>query len=136
MMMRGLALILLLLVLSGCAASAATPEKTRIDLTALEPLPVRFNEGIVPLRVSVAAVVSPRGTAESYQPLLEYLSEALDRPVELVQRRTYQETNDLIEDGEVDVAFVRVPTSSGMTNSAWSCSSAQKSTGKTSTTRF
>jgi phosphonate transport system substrate-binding protein len=106
MMMRGVALILLLLVLSGCAASAATPEKTRIDLTALEPLPVRFNEGIVPLRVSVAAVVSPRGTAESYQPLLDYLSEALDRPVELVQRRTYQETNDLIEDGDVDVAFV------------------------------
>lgn len=105
-MLRGVILILMLLVFSGCAASAATPEKARIDLIALEPLPVRFNEGIVPLRVSVAAVVSPRGTAESYQPLLEYLSEALDRPVELIQRRTYQETNDLIENGEVDVAFV------------------------------
>lgn len=105
-MLRGVILILMLLVFSGCAASAATPEKARIDLIALEPLPVRFNEGIVPLRVSVAAVVSPRGTAESYQPLLEYLSEALDRPVELIQRRTYQETNDLIENGKVDVAFV------------------------------
>lgn len=103
---RSACLALLLLVLSGCAAGVPAPEKARIDLSALEPLPVRFNEGIVPLRVSVAAVVSPRGTAESYQLLLDYLSEALDRPVELVQRRTYQETNDLIEAGDVDVAFV------------------------------
>lgn len=77
-----------------------------IDLASLQPLPVRYNEGVVPLRVSVAAVISPQGTAESYQPLLDYLGESLDRPVELVQRRTYQETNDLIESGAVDVAFV------------------------------
>jgi len=54
----------------------------------------------------VAAVISPRGTAESYQPLLDYLSDALNRPVELVQRRTYAETNALVESGEVDLAFV------------------------------
>ncbi len=77
-----------------------------INLSALKPLAVRNSEGVVPLRVSVAAVISPRGTAESYQPLLDFLSESLGRPVELVQRRTYQETNDLIESGEVDIAFV------------------------------
>jgi phosphonate transport system substrate-binding protein len=54
----------------------------------------------------VAAVVSPRGTVESYQLLLSYLSEQLDRPVELVQRLTYEETNRLVESGEVDLAFV------------------------------
>jgi phosphate/phosphite/phosphonate ABC transporter binding protein len=69
-------------------------------------LPARYDEGVIPLRVSVASVISPRGTAESYQPLLDYLSEVLDRPIELVQRRTYQETNDLIESGAVDIAFV------------------------------
>lgn len=105
--MRGLFYLLVIGLLVSCSGSPApTSESPVIDLTALEPLPVRYNEGIVPLRVSVAAVISPRGTAESYQPLLDYLSEELDRPVELVQRRTYQETNDLIESGEVDVAFV------------------------------
>jgi phosphonate transport system substrate-binding protein len=38
--------------------------------------------------------------------LLNYLSDKLGRPVELVQRRTYLEINDLVENGEVDLAFV------------------------------
>lgn len=105
--MRCLWWLFIILAVVGCSGSPApAPDSTPIDLTSLHPLPVRFNEGIVPLRVSVAAVISPRGTAESYQPLLDYLSEALGRPVQLVQRRTYQETNDLIESGEVDLAFV------------------------------
>jgi phosphonate transport system substrate-binding protein len=56
--------------------------------------------------VAVAAVISPKGTVESYAPLLDYLGQKLNRPVELVQRRTYLEVNDLIERGEVDLAFV------------------------------
>lgn len=105
--MRYLWYLFLVLVVAGCNRTPApTSEGTFIDLASLQPLPVHYNEGVVPLRVSVAAVVSPRGTAESYQLLLNYLSETLDRPVELVQRRTYQETNDLVEIGEVDVAFV------------------------------
>jgi len=77
-----------------------------IQLASLHPLPAPPASEIIPLRISVAAVISPRGTVESYQPLLDYLSEALERPVELVQRRTYEETNDLVESGEVDLAFV------------------------------
>lgn len=48
----------------------------------------------------------PKGTVESYQSLLDYLSAQLHRPVESVQRRTYAEVNDLVESGDVDVAFV------------------------------
>jgi phosphonate transport system substrate-binding protein len=99
--------LFILLVIAGCSSGPEpTSEGPVIDLASLDPLPARYDEGIVPLRVSVAAVISPRGTAESYRPLLDYLSTTLDRPIELVQRRTYQETNDLIESGEVDVAFV------------------------------
>jgi phosphonate transport system substrate-binding protein len=56
--------------------------------------------------VAVAAVISPKGTLESYSPFLDYLEVKLNRPIELVQRRTYLEISDLIERGEVDVAFV------------------------------
>lgn len=104
--MRFLFGMLVLVFLAGCGTSSVPSERTMIDLSSRQPVPVRYNEGVVPLRVSVAAVISPRGTAESYQPLLDYLSQTLGRPVELVQRRTYQETNDLIETGDVDVAFV------------------------------
>jgi phosphonate transport system substrate-binding protein len=58
------------------------------------------------LRVAIAAVISPKGTLESYSPFLKYLETKLNRPVELIQRRTYLEVNDLIEHGEVDLAFV------------------------------
>ncbi|MBA4380731.1 MAG: phosphate/phosphite/phosphonate ABC transporter substrate-binding protein, partial [Anaerolinea sp.] len=57
-------------------------------------------------RVAIATVISPQGTVESYSALLDYLSAQLGRPVELVQRRTYLEVNDLIARGEVDLAFV------------------------------
>ena len=59
-----------------------------------------------PLRVAVAAVLSPKATLVSYQSLQEYLSVSLDRPVELVQRQTYAEINDLVHSGEVEVAFI------------------------------
>jgi phosphonate transport system substrate-binding protein len=59
-----------------------------------------------PLRVAVAAVISPKGNVESYSDLLTYIGRKLNRPVELVQRQTYAEANDLIKSGEVDLAFV------------------------------
>ena len=82
------------------------------------PMAVRFAEvepsvaasysssDTLPLRVAVAAVVSPKGTVESYSDLLAYIGKGLDRPVQLVQRQTYAEVNDLLARGEVDLAFV------------------------------
>ena len=89
--------------LAGCIASPTEPV---IHLSDLQPLPPNASRGVAPLRMAVAAVISPKGTVESYQPLLDYLSAKLNRPVELVQRRTYTEINDLVENGYVDVAFV------------------------------
>ena len=51
-------------------------------------------------------MISRKGTVESYQPVLAYVAARLGRPVELIQRRTYAEVNDLVESGFVDVAFV------------------------------
>ncbi len=62
--------------------------------------------GRLPLRVAVAPVISPRATFEIYSPLLDYLAHRLDRPVELLQRPTYAEINDLIRTGQADVGFV------------------------------
>jgi phosphonate transport system substrate-binding protein len=95
--------LILVFFLTGCAEASVA---TVIDLSNLQPLPPAPISTIEPLRVSVAAVLSPQGTADSYRPLLEYLSRTLERPVELVQRQTYEETNLLIEQGLVDLAFV------------------------------
>ena len=92
-----------LLLTVGCTTQQAAGV---VSLTDLEPLPVEAATEAVPLRVAVAAVISPRGNVDSYGPLLDYLGKELNRPVELVQRRTYAEINELIKNGEVDMAFV------------------------------
>jgi phosphonate transport system substrate-binding protein len=97
-----LRLSILLLLLAACSPASASEV---IRLSDLQPLEVQTRQ-VAPLRLAVAAVLSAQSTAETYQPLLDYLSARLERPVELVQRRTYAEINQLIEDGEVDVAFV------------------------------
>ncbi len=97
---------LLVLLGLGLLTACAAPAGPAVDLSDLRPLPPNTGGEVVPLRVAVAAVVSPKGTAQSYQPLLDHLSARLGRPVELVQRRTYAEVNELVRDGYVDVAFV------------------------------
>jgi len=94
-----------LMALTGCA-SAQADELPYIDLTNREPLPSIADTQIVPLRVAVAAIISPQGTVESYSDLGQYLSKKLNRPVELVQRRTYAEVNELVAQDAVDLAFV------------------------------
>jgi phosphonate transport system substrate-binding protein len=97
--------LLLIILVSACSPGPQTEPTAYIDLNNLQPLPTPSQDE-VPLRVAVAAVISPQGTVESYSALMEYLSEKTGRPVEMVQRRTYLEVNDLVERGEVDMAFV------------------------------
>ena len=83
----------------------ATQPYPTIVLSDLEPLPACDSvANTILLRVAIAAIISPQVTAESYTPLLDYFGAKLGRPVELVQRRTYAGVNDLIEQGEVDLA--------------------------------
>lgn len=102
-MRRFFVLVSLVMLLMSCSSA---PSQPIIHLSRLEPLPENRSTDVVPLRVAVAAVISPQGTVESYGDLLSYLSDELDRPVELVQRRTYTEVNDLVRTGDVDLAFV------------------------------
>ena len=92
--------------LSACTTPPLGQPTGYVDLNNLHPLPTPVGHDTLPLRVAVAAVISPQGTAESYAALFEYLEQKLGRPVELIQRRTYAEVNELLRTGEVDMAFV------------------------------
>lgn len=98
-------LLIMLLIVTACTTVPQTEPVGYVDLENLQTLPTPAQQGTL-LRVAVAAVISPKGTVESYSALLDYLSEKTGRPVELVQRRTYMEINNMIENGEVDLAFV------------------------------
>ena len=59
-----------------------------------------------PLRIAVAAMFSPEETLSVYQELMDYIAGKLGRPVELKQRRTYQEVNDMLGTGKLDAAIL------------------------------
>jgi len=62
--------------------------------------------GSRPLRAAVAAMISPQRTFLHYRRLFEVLARELGRPLTFVQRRTYGEINELLEAGEIDLAWV------------------------------
>jgi phosphonate transport system substrate-binding protein len=58
------------------------------------------------LRVAVGAMVSPKETLSYYQQLIDLMGTTLGKRVELVQRKTYKEINELLGKGEIDLAFL------------------------------
>lgn len=98
--------LLLLFSQVGCDRNETNKEPV-IHLDKLVPLP----ETPPPvasdsLRVAVAAIISPQGTIQSYQPFMHYLEKQTGRNIILIQRKTYQEVNDMLARGVVEVAFV------------------------------
>ncbi|MEE9495351.1 MAG: PhnD/SsuA/transferrin family substrate-binding protein, partial [Desulfobacterales bacterium] len=58
------------------------------------------------LRVAVAAMISPKDTFVYYRQLLDYIGSHLGRDVQLIQRKTYGEINELLGKGQIDLAFI------------------------------
>lgn len=58
------------------------------------------------LRGAVAAMISPRETYIHYRQLLAYLAGKSGKNLEFVQRKTYEEINELLGKGEIDLAFI------------------------------
>ena len=57
-------------------------------------------------RVAVAAMVSPQETFVYYHQILQYIATKLGRNVQLIQRKTYGEINELFGKGQIDLAFI------------------------------
>lgn len=100
-----LALLLLLTLSMACQPESET---TRVDFTKTIPetAPVMQTASSAPLKFAIAAMISPRATAVHYRELVDYVSHQLNRPVELVQRKTYSEINQLLGQGRIDLAFI------------------------------
>ena len=58
------------------------------------------------LKVAVGSIISAQETVVYYHQLLEYIADKLGREIQLVQRKTYSEINELIGMGQIDLAFI------------------------------
>ena len=58
------------------------------------------------LYIAISSMTSPEETLSNYNELLNYISGKINRPVVLIQRKTYKEINELLKNGDVDFAFI------------------------------
>ncbi len=101
----GLGALVILAAFLGCSRDA---DYKRVDFSqkaevgALEPPPADRQL----LRVAVAAMISPRETSIYYRELIDYIGARIGHDIELVQRKTYGEVNELLTKGHIELAFI------------------------------
>ncbi|KJS88219.1 MAG: hypothetical protein JM58_01725 [Peptococcaceae bacterium BICA1-8] len=97
---------LLVFLMIGCSNKLSDSVDIKLnDLEPVEKKEITKSEG-KELRVAIASINSPKNTIIYYNDLLKYIEKDIGIPVKVIQKKTYQEVNDLIEKGEVDLAFI------------------------------
>lgn len=86
-------------VISGCIQN-----QEKVNLSIVQEPDTGVNDTAV--KVAIASVVSPKESYEYYDEMIHYISQKLGGPVKTVQKRSYQEINQLIQKNEIDVAFI------------------------------
>jgi phosphonate transport system substrate-binding protein len=89
----------------GCSGDS---DYKRIDFSKTISVKLPDNRGAEPgvLRVAVAAMISPKETFVYYKELLDYLGIKAGYSVQLIQRKTYGEINELFLKRQIDLAFI------------------------------
>jgi phosphonate transport system substrate-binding protein len=97
-----------LLVAITLLACGGENDYKQIDFTEKTELPhsEAGDDGRKTLRVAVAAMISPKETLVFYREIIDYLSAGIGHEVELIQRKTYGEVNQMLAEGRIDLAFI------------------------------
>jgi phosphonate transport system substrate-binding protein len=59
-----------------------------------------------PVKIGVAAMISPKETVKYYKQMIDYVGSKLGSPVEMVQKENYDEMDKMLEQNDVQVAFL------------------------------
>ncbi len=100
-----LMLLLALLLGAGCASNT----DRFIDFSKPRPLDKNSSYHVSdqrPIRIALATVISPNETIAHYRKIADYISKHMGRPAVLIQRKTYEEVNMLMSNGDADLAFM------------------------------
>ncbi len=99
-------MLVTVLLLTGCYTKSAS---SYINFEQPVPLPtVAAEEEITqrPILIALATVLSPHETINYYRQIAAHVSQKTGRPAVLIQRKTYEEVNILLANGDVDIAFM------------------------------
>jgi phosphonate transport system substrate-binding protein len=82
-------------------------EKVDVDFadTAIKGRTIN-NNGTEDVYIAIASMTSPKETYIYYSELINYISQKVGYPIYIKQKKTYEEVNELLENSEVDFAFI------------------------------
>jgi phosphonate transport system substrate-binding protein len=93
------------ILLIGCSSDQ---EPAFVDFSkkvAVKPPAEKPSDGAV-IRVAVAAMISAKESVGYYHQLLDFIANKLGHKLQLIQRKTYGEINELLKSGNIDLAFI------------------------------
>ena len=96
---------ILLFVISflGCGQRQSLVEVDFDDTVELKESHV---SGIPEINICVGSMITPKEGYAYYKALLDYIGDCLKMKVNFMENKSYAETNTLLEEGKIDVAFV------------------------------
>jgi len=104
---RHLLTLLVVVVLTSAAGCSRNSEPRNVDLEERETSrPAAKLSSQNTLRIAIGGVITPKEGYIYYKEFLDHIGKRLNRHVELVERESYAEVNNLLKTGAVDVAFV------------------------------
>ncbi len=99
--------ISLLLIIISISCTNTNKEKVRVDFSESDiPDQTRINNETKPVYIAIASMTSPKETYIYYNDLIQYISDKINHPILIKQKKTYEEVNTLLENSEVDFAFI------------------------------
>lgn len=102
--MISMKIFILFFLIIALIASGCVEKQEMLNLSIVQEPGI--TETDTSIKVAIASVISPKESIRYYEEMIQYISIKLGGPVKIVHRRTYQEINDLIKNGEIDFAFI------------------------------
>jgi len=102
-------LLLITVLVFGISCNNSKSKRTVIDFDDNSINSQNNNKDInnpKAIYIAIASMTSPKETYKHYSELIEYISNKVGYPIYIKQKKTYEEVNILLENGEVDFAFI------------------------------
>ncbi len=98
-------LVFLTYGLSSCTNNNI--DEVNIDFTdSLKQLSSNEPDTVSPIYIAIASMTSPKETDIYYHDLVDYIANKIGRSIFIKEKKTYEEVNKMLENGEVSFAFI------------------------------
>ena len=98
-------LVFLVFFISSCGSKQKDEIEVDFADTAIIN-PDKESDSTKAIYIAIASITSPKETFIYYHDLIEHISDKIGRPILIKQKKTYEEVNLLLENSEVDFAFI------------------------------